>query len=504
MKKMNFKDKQKITEKTFHACVAMLKETRKAFLVRSTGFGKTYIGSELAKTRRVTGKKWSKVVFVVPLRSIEEGIKQKYAETLKNINYEFVTYQALAYGYKIVKTGEFSVEEVIPELAEMDEGLFIFEEAHKFGYKGDDRVGTNKSSKFIAKILERYPKAYYFGSTATPYRMDGADMAYTFFEGNIVFPYTVNDAIDDGFYRKPNYVSGNIDIVGLERELSENIENARTLTDKQKKNEYKRLDAELTKYANIFNMPEVIRDSVNETDCPKNYMRFLIFFSSHKVLNARFEDVKAWFGEAFPNMKIRVTQVTSLTYDDSEDEYGRAVYDLDKEEGTLDLILTINKLAMGYHDSSITGVMLMRLTASNIMYRQIIGRCYDMEIEHQTVIMDITGNYDFDTGKLMKTGKPLEESGSGRNKDGINWTKYTGFINRSCVEYSKKNVDVDEIKRTFDYDRIQQERELVWCYKNKIFDEVFCAKELNIDVDAWANVLRYHSDITGTEEHESI
>ena len=231
-------------------------------------------------------------------------------------------------------------------------------------------------------------------------------------------------------------------------------------------------------------------------------MRFIVYFSSSRVLNANKMNILQWFKEAYPEMDVRVTVVTSATVVETEDDNGTAIYNLKKEDGVIDLVLSINQLVMGYHDKDITGVILYRLTISDILYRQAVGRCYDMEIEHQTIIFDIAGNSDTAIKRLNRLGTTGKNRGQ---NDVADYLEYIGAFDESVIEVRGNRRDVAKIKRMYDFDRQQLEKELVWNYHRdvdkEIFTDDFCAAELNIDVKSWYNVLNWWCDITGQEEH---
>lgn len=497
------KDKQVIVEESLNASIDLLNDEHIALLIRSTGFGKTWIGSELAALKGER-RKWKKVIFVVPLRSIEEGIEAKYKSKFGGVNYKYISYSTFALAYTTWQNSVgLNVEDIIPDLEGMEDGLFIFEECHRMGFTGEDMTGVNKSSKFIKLIRSRFPGAYYFGSTATPYRMDGADIMYTFFKGKMVFPYTIKDAIRDGFYRKPVYIEGDVDVRGLSEELEEKIFSSNTIDAKQKDDARRSLVSQLLAYSKVISMPNYLREGIDSTDCPKDYMRFILYFSNEMSLNANRLNFIEWFKEAFPGMEVNGYVKTSSVIE-TEDDGGTVLFDteLGKKKGTIDLIFSINQLVMGYHDKDITGVILYRLTASDIIYRQAVGRCYDMEIEHQTIIFDIAGNSDSAMSRLNKMGSTYTSKGGSSAAD---YLKYVGVFDDSVVEIRSRRKDIEKIRRMYDFDRQQLEKELVWNYHRdvdkEIFTDEFCASELRIDVASWKNVLEWYCDITGQEEH---
>lgn len=474
------KKKQKKVLETRDACVELLTRFRKAFLIRSTGFGKTWIMSDLIDSCR-----WKKVVYIYPLDSIKEDFIDKYSYKFEGVDVKCISYTSLALANNLPYSGR--VEALLPDLEGMEEGLFIFDEAHRVALTGPNKVGVNSSSEFVKRILNDFPNAYYFGATATPYRTDGGNMIDTIFDGRLVFPYTINDAIRDGFYTKPRYVFSTYDINTLESKLIENLKNQTVLSKEEEMEEKVKLDATIIKYSKILNMPSILKRNIEATKCRKDYMKFIIFFSNSEVLFGKYKEVESWFKKAFPNMVIRSTIVVS-TNKEYKDNFSK-VSKLEDTSGVIDLVFNINMITMGYHDKNITGVMLLRLTSSDIVYTQAIGRCFNMEKSEQSIIFDIVGNYTVSENGLISTKKILGNSG-----DENQYSEYTGYINESIVNMSDDVKDIEEILRLSDYSKIQHEKELVRMYNLGIFVKEICANELNIDVESFERVLeRYRA-----------
>lgn len=480
MNKKFLDKKEKIVLKTRDACVKLLNSKRKAFLIRDTGFGKTWIMSDLIESRI-----WKKVIYIYPLDSIKSDFIEKYSHKFKGVDVKCISYTSLALADTL--SSEASIVDVLPDLVGMENGLFIFDEAHRLGLVGEERIGVNKSSNFVEKILRYYPNAYYFGATATHIRTDGANMIDTIFDGRLVFPYTMKDAVRDGFFEKPRYVFSTYDIKTLSDELMSNVNNQSVLSKEEKVIEVEKLTNTIVQYSKILNMPSILKRNIEATNCRKDYMKFIVFFSNKETLFNTYEKVVSWFKEAFPSMKVRYTIVIS-----TDSEYSKnfdKVSKLNTDEGVIDLVFNINMITMGYHDKNITGVLMLRLTSSDIVYSQAIGRCYNMESNYQGIIFDIVGNYTVDEYGNISSKSILSGNRGNRGK----YSEYSSVLDESVVVMSDDIKDIEEILRLSNYSRLQHEEELVKMYTKGIFTKEICASELNIDVKSFENLLiRYN------------
>lgn len=481
MDKKSMDKKNEIILKTRNACVDLLTSKRKAFLIRDTGFGKTWIMSDL-----IESKIWKKIIYIYPLDSIKSDFINKYSHKLEGIDVKCISYTSLALADTLSSSAD--IVDVLPDLVGMENGLFIFDEAHRLGIVGEDRIGVNKSSNFVEKILKYYPNAYYFGATATPIRTDRANMIDTIFDGRLVFPYTMKDAIRDGLFEKPRYVFSTYDIKTLSNELSKNIETQSVLSKEDKIIEIEKLTNTVIHYSKILNMPSILKRNIEATNCRKDYMKFIVFFSNTEVLFDVYEKVISWFKEAFPNMKVRYTIVISKDseYKKNFDKVSR----LEDEEGIIDLVFNINMITMGYHDKNITGVMMLRFTSSDIIYNQAIGRTFNMESSYQGVIFDIVGNYVVDEEGNITSKRLL---GNKETNSDYKYSKYVSVIDESVVVMSDDIKDIEEVIRLSNYNRIQHEEEIVKMYKRGIFNKEICSSELGIDVASFDRLLERYS-----------
>jgi len=132
---MLYNKRERVVFKTIDACIDLLENYRKAFLVRSTGFGKTWIMSDLIDSGR-----WKKVVYVYPLDSIKKDFVGKYSNKFNGVDVRCVSYTSLAMANRLPYSGR--VEEVLPDLKDMEDGLFIFDEAHRIALSGPNKVGV--------------------------------------------------------------------------------------------------------------------------------------------------------------------------------------------------------------------------------------------------------------------------------------------------------------------------------------------------------------------------
>lgn len=87
MDKKSMDKKNEIILKTRNACVDLLTSKRKAFLIRDTGFGKTWIMSDL-----IESKIWKKIIYIYPLDSIKSDFINKYSHKLEGIDVKCISY----------------------------------------------------------------------------------------------------------------------------------------------------------------------------------------------------------------------------------------------------------------------------------------------------------------------------------------------------------------------------------------------------------------------------
>ena len=176
---------------------------------RCTGFGKTWLLSEIAQ-------EYDTVLYLYPAEIIKKTAMHAIDETWEiededesEAEEKKAIYDELGYelDYHNIRFMTYT------KLARMDKkqikelplySLIIMDEAHRLG---------GELTKTRALWLMYYQKnSHIIGATATPERMDAFDVIAEFFRGICVFQYTLHDAIQDGIIKMPIYIYCTYDI----------------------------------------------------------------------------------------------------------------------------------------------------------------------------------------------------------------------------------------------------------------------------------------------------
>lgn len=143
--------------------------------------------------------------------------------------------------------------------------------------------------------------------------------------------------------------------------------------------------------------------------------------------------------------------------------------------------MCVDMLNMGYHVSDITGVIMLRSTRSDIIYKQQIGRCLSVKSEYPALIFDLVDNISIKpyfmkdekeaegTGKAVEVMRKRQEFVSGESiilKDEI--TSFNNLVHRMGI--------APEVKKL---------KAIVWWYTNRkaplyVIEDMFEMKRQDI------------------------
>lgn len=441
-----------IRERTKEDLIFKTEKFGHCVLVRNTGFGKTWILSELIARYR-------KVLYLYPTEVIKSTALHRYSHLEEDyFNGQFrETFKAVA----LSETGKpvgidnvtFMTYNKLARLTDKElkecEGydLIISDECHRLGAK-NTRVAYEK-------LMNYCKDSYFIGATATPDRSDTFDVVEEFFDDIVVFEYTLHDAFKDGMLKKPYYCYCTYDILGtLRKDLKKQaIDMKDSAIDEI-------ISGHLIEIANIFNMDNIIRDVCTNYARTTNYMKFIIFFSNFKHIADKGTDVMNWFQKAFPNHTVNQLIITS-----EKKKYAENVNKLDdlvETDKTIDLIFCVDMLNMGYHVSDLTGILMYRGTESNIIYTQQLGRALNSGSEDACIVFDVVDNlhrkavYDLydkkvDVRRVRKS--PMKDA----DKDKIDVEGLTDTEFESLDSSLKGTLDIGDVKWWKYCNRIRKE-----------------------------------------------
>ena len=360
-----------VREKTREDVLSKLKKYKKCLIIRPTGYGKTYLLTDLMTM-------YKKVLYLYPTEVISDTVKNRYADT-NNLSPEDIETIKKAKSFDNVTLMTYAkLIRMSPEdLKKEKYDCIIADEAH--------RLGGPKTSSAISMLMRTLPRAHFIGATATPNRTDSLDIVSMFFSGIMCFPYTIHNAIQDGLLKKPNYCYCTYDI---ETDLKEAALTAgEDLNDPEV---IEVLNRKIIELSEIYNMENVIKHMATKFVPNTSYMKFIVFFSNIEVMHQRTPAVEKWFKDAFPKHTVSSLFISSRNA--KENENVKLLDTLTPRKKHIDLICCVDKLNMGHHASDLTGVVMFRGTSSNIIFCQQLGRALSAGAKSAALVFDVVDN----------------------------------------------------------------------------------------------------------------
>ncbi len=362
---------------TYENVVYMLNRFRRCVMIRPCGFGKTKIGLKLFFSPR-----YQKCLFLHPADDDVNSEIIKHSQSKKKIDTK-------TYAWLRSRTPE--------QIAKLDYDIVFCDEVHCIG--GDDEGnGAYHTYKAVKKLMETHPTTHFVGATATPLRMDGINAIATMFHNHICYPYTEEDAFEDGILKSPYYYYCVYDVIKKiqnEIKVTTNIEMNREELQRTLKFSGEDIDEIDTRY-----MDKHIRKTCDKVLSDTRYMRFIAFYLDHDGINGIYQNkdkVIGWFKKAYPKHQVESIIVTNRT--------NKSLKDIDNlpteptapgYEGRIDIIFNCEKLCMSYHSELVTGLILDRKTQSLAKYIQMMGRLLSCDNDNPVIIFDVKDNLHSD------------------------------------------------------------------------------------------------------------
>ena len=429
---------KEISQSTLDETLDKLSRNNRVLVVRPTGFGKSFMLTGLTSSTMPNGElRFKKCLYVYPTKVIKQDVintygpcgKDERANRLRNTT--FISYSKLTNiinNLEKKKTATLASLELYEEIIDIssdgdwrsDENksiykakkysstiasyqgenglrqwiksfdLIMMDECHRAGADGFlrtwDRIGSIiKGSEASVKLV---------GVTATPKRLDGRDIREIFGKNNEISRLTLSDCIKEGLLSKFDYVYAIGDREGFLKSAISQVERLR-----QKENNNALFDYEKEELAKAINsmgdMSSIIKNSIKpENTGGETYIRMVVFFENRRHIQTMGDMVTSWWRNAYMNYTINVVNIVTNTKNNDLDYEISDVdileeLDKTKTQNKVDLIYCVDKLNMGYHVESITGIMLLRETNSATIYNQQIGRCFSVRSDNKPIIFDI-------------------------------------------------------------------------------------------------------------------
>jgi superfamily II DNA or RNA helicase len=474
---------REISQSTLDETLTKLDKNNRVLVVRPTGFGKSFMLAGLTSNKLDNGEyRFKKSLYIYPTKVIKQDVintygpcgKDERAGKLKNttfISYSKLTqiinkldnkkvahlkglelfdgiidissdgdwrpddckeiYNARKYEDSIeCYQGQGSLRQWIKQF-----DLIMMDECHKAGATGFlrtwDRIGSI-ITKSYDNIKDGETPVKLVGVTATPDRLDGRDIKEIFGKSNQISKLSLSDCIKEGLLSKFDYVYTIGDRENFFETAVSAMETKRVKDGNAHLFEYEKseLQKELDK---MKPMSDIIRESVTDANTGgENYMRFVVFFEDKKHIQKMSNTVENWFTNAFLDKTVNVVNIVTnskdsdITYEISDVDILEEL-DRNKKDNTIDLIFCVDKLNMGYHVESITGIMLLRETNSAVIYNQQIGRCFSVRSNNKPIIFDVVDKAG--AGNILaKADRDTDDFSSGEKKE------LPSIIDSSCVD----------------------------------------------------------------------
>lgn len=357
----------------------------KCAILRPTGFGKTYLMTELIKD-------YDKVLYLYPSAVIKDTVVERYYENMydaQTLDYVDENGNVLdpetieAYlELKTIKNCDLMTYAKLirlsdEELENMEYDLIMFDEMH--------RLGGARTKIATEKLFALNPDAHFVGATATPTRMDNFDTVGVFFNNIMCYAYTLHQAIESGMIKKPNYYFCTTDV--RQDLLNEAKAAGEDTTDEIVS---KIIDAKVIESANLFDMDVIIKDACDKYSVDKDYFKFIVFFSTKDHMAEKLPDVVEWFKKAYPDFTIDTLPISSAS--SSESRNTEKLNSLIPRKKHIDIIACIDMLNVGYHVNNLTGILMYRVTASSTIFIQQLGRALSAGSNNSAIVIDVVDN----------------------------------------------------------------------------------------------------------------
>lgn len=497
---------KEISQSTLDETLEKLNKNNRVLVVRPTGFGKSFMLAGLTSNRLPNGElRFKKCLYIYPTKVIKQDVINTYGpcgrdeRAGKLQNTTFISYSKLTTiinNLEKGKTAPVNGLELFPGLVDISSDgdwrsddskatykakiikdsitnyqgpgslrqwikqfdLIMMDECHRAGAVGFlrtwDRIGSiiTKSSD---SIKDGETPVKLVGVTATPDRLDGRDIKEIFGKSNQISKLTLSDCIKEGLLSKFDYVYAIGDRENFFKTAISTMEDKRIKDKNSPLYLYEK--AELEKASDkMESMNDIIRKSVKpENTGGETYMRFVVFFEDRKHIQRMSSTVESWFTNAFIGSEINVVNIVTnskdkdITYEISDVDILEEL-DKKKADNKVDLIFCVDKLNMGYHVESITGIMLLRETNSAVIYNQQIGRCFSVRSNNKPIIFDIVDKAGAGT---VLAKDDTNEFASGEKQE------LPSIIDKNCVDiynYGKDFVKLLNAIRKQSYDAAER------------------------------------------------
>ncbi len=280
--------------------------------------------------------------------------------------------------------------------------LIVLDEFH--------RTGADEWGAAVRLLIDSQPQAKVLGTTATPIRyLDGErDMSDELFNKNVASQLSIAEAWNRHILPIPTYVTGIFNFDKIVNEANARIDKSHRIDYRMKRERIFRISNARLDWEQSSGMVSIIRKHLD-----KDLRRLIVFCPDIDRLQSMKREADGWFHKA--GFKIAHSIVLHGNMTESEQRKAMERFESDDEEG-LRIIYSVNILNEGVHVPRVGAVLMLRTTASRIVYMQQLGRALTSANTERPVVLDMVDNITTTTAvkDFAEEFERLEiESGSG-------------------------------------------------------------------------------------------
>ena len=359
----------------YQKVVKAFEQSDRTCVVHPTGTGKSYLIAAVSES-------YQKVLILGPndfvLNQVHDVLKWR------KDGVEYMTYQML------------NRADEVPT----DYDLICLDEFH--------RAGAPSWGIAVDELLARNQQAKIFGTTATPIRYlnNERNMADELFHNNVASHIGIGEAWSRSILPIPSFVIGLFNFHKTIKDAEERINASKKLSPDEKRRRIYKLSNARLEWEQSMGMPTILRRHLDA-----DIRRVIIFCADIPRLESMRDTVVGWFRVAGFTVASACTVHVGIPDKDRK----AAMDDFESDEGKgVRLMFSVDMLNEGVHIPRVGAVLMLRTTASRIIYMQQMGRCLTAANTEKPVILDMVidahvGVQEFQPDYFVKVVNPVRE-----------------------------------------------------------------------------------------------
>ena len=358
----------------YQKVIKALEVNQRTCVVHPTGTGKSYLIAAVSEG-------YSKVLILGPNDFVLNQVHDVLEWRKKGVDY--MTYQMLA----------------LTENMPTGYDLICLDEFH--------RAGAPSWGVAVDELLAANTQAKIFGTSATPIRYldNERNMADELFHNNVASHIGIGEAWSRNILPIPAFVIGMFNFHKTIEEAERRINDSRKLSPEEKRKRIFKLSNARLEWEQSIGMPSILRRHLDA-----NIKRVIIFCADIARLESMRDTVIGWF--RMGGFKVNSACTVHIGQTDKQLRQAMAEFESDEGEGVR-LMFSVNMLNEGVHIPRVGAVLMLRTTASRIIYMQQMGRCLTAANTEKPVILDMVDN--------ITTTSAIH----GLQEDFMGWEKFT-------------------------------------------------------------------------------